>query len=132
MEDYAAWFERLNIPMIVTEDIVDREDPGQVRYIGYIKPTGRTEHLRLYEVLDACSARERQLKLVNREKFEKTLELFYSRDYYLARNNFSEIIKECPDDEVAKWYLFECENYLNGGADPNDSGSLKITDQGAY
>lgn len=132
MEGYAAWFERLNIPMIVTEDIVDREDTGQVRYIGYIKLSGIDKHLRLYEVLDACSARERQLKLVNREKFEKTLELFYSRDFYLARNNFSEIIKECPDDEVAKWYLFECENYLNGGADPNESGSLKITDQGAY
>lgn len=128
MEEYAAWFGRLRIPLIVTREIVTREDAGESRFIGYIHLPGEEEKLPVYEVLDACNAKQRQLRLITREKFEETLDLFYSRDYYLARNNFSEILKESPDDTVARWYLFECERYLNGEEEMPDEGYLRITE----
>jgi len=126
MEAYASWFEKMQIPLVVTEDMVERENIGQHRYIGYIELQNRTRKIKLYEALDACEARQRQLKLANREKFEKSLEYFESRDFYLARNNLTEIIKECPEDEMAKWYIFECEKFLSGEAEEEEPGAIRI------
>nr|MCR4589442.1 hypothetical protein [Lachnospiraceae bacterium] len=126
MEAYASWFEKMRIPLVVTESIVKRENVGQYRYIGYIELGEEKKKLMLYEVLDACDAKQRQLKLSNREKFEKSLVLFASRDFYLARNNLTEIIKECPEDTIAKWYIFECERFLNGDGDPLGAGAIRI------
>lgn len=41
------------------------------------------------------------------------MKLFYQCDYYLARSKFSEIIKECPEDGIARWYIFACEALFN-------------------
>ncbi len=82
--------------------------------------------MNLFEVIDAEVARLRQIKLTTREKFEETLELFYSKEYYLARNQFSEILKECPEDNLVRWYLFESERYLNGENKDGDEGRLRI------
>ncbi|MCR4591204.1 MAG: hypothetical protein K5668_10340 [Lachnospiraceae bacterium] len=127
MEAYAEWFQDMRLPLVVTEDVIKRENVGERRYIGFIIPDGERE-LKLYEVLDACDAKQRQLKISNRHKFEETLGLFYSKDFYLARNNFSEVLRDCPDDQMARWYLFECERYLNGDGDMESSGSIRISD----
>ena len=109
--------------MVVTEDILKREDMGESRYIGYIAVDDKK--IRLYEIIDACPAKERQLKLVQRDKFEKTLNIFYKGDYYKARNQFSEILKDCPDDLITRWYIFESERYLNGETDSVIEGRLR-------
>ena len=73
----------------------------------------------MYEVLDCCSLNEKSSKIRNRDEFEQALQLFYQDDFYLARSKFSEIIKECPEDGIARWYLFACETLFNrdGGRD---------------
>ncbi len=126
MKGYAAWFESLKVPMVVTEDILQREDIGESRYIGFIAL--QENRINLYEILDACAAKERQQKIVNREKFEKTLDLFYKGDYYTARNRFSEILKDCPEDLISRWYIFESERYLSGETDPVAMGRLRAGD----
>ncbi|MCR4657916.1 MAG: hypothetical protein K5770_17085 [Lachnospiraceae bacterium] len=125
MKNYAIWFEELMVPMVVTEDILNREDIGENRYIGFIAI--EDFRIRLYEILDACPAKERQQKIVQREKFEKTLASFHKGDYYRARNQFSEILRDCPEDLIVRWYIFECERYLNGEADPIAAGRLRAT-----
>ena len=129
VEEYSRWFESMRVPLVVMEEVKDREKIASTRFIGYVIPDPETgEKINLYEVLDACPARERQLKLVNKEKFEGTLELFYSRDFYIARNRFSEILKDCPEDEITRWYLFECERYLNEAVDEKHFGELRKRD----
>ena len=127
LEEYAVWFSGMRIPLVLTETVAKREDAGQLRYIGFINLSPDNRQIKLYEAIDAESARLRQLKLTTRGKFEETMELFYSKEYYLARNQFSEILKECPEDSLAKWYLFESERYLNGELAPSD-GELRISD----
>ena len=129
MEDYAAWLYEMRIPLVLTGGVAKREDAGQTRYIGFILTGADKRRVDLYEAIDAESSRLRQLKLSTREKFEETLNLFYSKEYYLARNRFTEILKECPEDSLAKWYLFESERYLNGEADPNSEGELRLEKQ---
>ncbi len=126
MDMYASWFRKLGVPVVVTESIVLTDDVGEHRYVGTIwfRESGRA--VRFYEVLDAYTAKNRQLMLINREKFESTLELFYSKDFYLARNQFMEILRDCPEDGIVKWYIFECERYMNGEADLSQSGYIQI------
>lgn len=126
MEAYAEWFMRRNIPLVITAWVKDQENPEPVRFIGYIKVNDSDERIELYEVLDACPARERQLKLSLKDKFEETLDLFYNKDFYLARNSFTEILKDCPEDEMTRWYLFESEKYLNEGTDDPEFGRIKV------
>jgi len=112
LEKYVERFRSAGIRMAVTDsvyELIEKETSG--RYIGYLEEDGYT--FKLYEILDACPAKERQRRLRAREKFEKALNLFYQGDYYLGRNLFTEVLKECPGDEVAKGYLFLCEKCLN-------------------
>ncbi len=126
MEDYVNFFKKLHVPLVITENIKERDQAGETRYIGYIALSGVDKNVGLYEVLDACPARERQIKLINKERFESALRLFYDREFYLARNRFSEILKELPEDEITKWYLFECEKHLNSGMFAKESGPIRL------
>ena len=64
-------------------------------------------------MLDAYPVNERQKRAAMLEVFQKALNLFYQDDFYLARSQFMEVLKECPSDEVAKWYVFLCEKCLD-------------------
>lgn len=103
------------LKLVITENVKNREilNETSLRYIGYIKLSDEKEEIRLYEVLDAYSPSERRNKLETNARFAKALELFYQHDFYLARSTFSEVLKDNPKDEMAKWYLFTCEKYLN-------------------
>lgn len=114
IEQYARWFQSMGLNLVLTEDVKNRENyDGAFRYIGYILIADTGERLRLYEALDACVLAQRRLKEETDTRFQKGLELFYQHDFYLARSTFSDVLKENPEDAMAKWYLFICENYLN-------------------
>lgn len=112
LEKYVARFRSAGIRMAVTDAVYELiEKEAACRYIGYLEEGGCV--FKLYEILDACPAKERLRRLNTRDKFERALNLFYQGDYYLGRNLFTEVLKECPEDEVAKGYLFLCEKCLN-------------------
>ncbi|MCI9436368.1 MAG: hypothetical protein HFH85_04215 [Lachnospiraceae bacterium] len=114
LERYAGWFRSLNLPLVITETVKNRENlESPVRYLGYLLISDVNERIRLYEVLDACPLREGKLKAQTDPKFQKGIELFYQHDFYLARNTFNEVLRENPEDSMATWYLFTCEKYLN-------------------
>ncbi len=112
LERYVSKLRSIGIRMAITENVYELvKKETTVRYIGYLEEGGY--QFKLYEVLDAYPARERQRHIESKEKFQRALELFYQGDYYLGRNAFTEVLKESPNDEVAKWYLFLCEKCLN-------------------
>ena len=114
IERYARWFQEMGLKLVISEGVKNRENlEGTLRYIGYILISDTGERLRLYEALDACPVAQRRLKRDTDVKFQKALQLFYQHDFYLARSTFSDVLKENPEDAMAKWYLFTCEKYLN-------------------
>lgn len=123
LERYADAFWQMGVRMVVT-DCVHEACGGELaqRYIGFLEEGGFTFHI--YEVLDAYSADERHRRIALKPKFQKALELFYGGDAYLARNMFSEILRDCPADEVAKWYVFVCERCLNADSAKKRSFAL--------
>ncbi len=123
LDRYMDSLRTMGVRMVVTDYVHEViENEAASRYIGYIESGEYT--FKLYEILDAHSADERQKRLDLKPKFQKALGLFYKSDFYLARNLFSEILRSCPTDEVAKWYLFLCENSLNNEDLDNQSFAL--------
>lgn len=129
LEDYMDWFRRMRLGVLITSAVRDHEDSQyDLRYIGFVTPDAEhpEHHVELYEVLDACSTRVRQIRLQMQKKFAEALDLFYKQDFYFARNSFTEILREMPEDEITKWYLFECERYLNEADGSNFVGALHM------
>lgn len=114
IEHFTAWFRERGLRLVISETVKERENyAGALRCIGYIQMGSSGGKMNMYEVLDAYDVRERDRKLAVCGRFAQALELFYQHDFYLARSAFSDILKELPTDQIAKWYLFTCETYLN-------------------
>jgi hypothetical protein len=97
--------------MAVTDAVYEMIDKDTAsRYIGFVESGIYT--FKLYEILDAYPANERQSRLLTKTKFKEALNLFYQDDFYLARSMFTEVLKENPTDEVTRWYIFICERCL--------------------
>ncbi|MEG2144126.1 MAG: hypothetical protein RRY40_02230, partial [Oscillospiraceae bacterium] len=43
--------------------------------------------------------------------FANGLELFYSGDFYNARNMFSMALKSMPDSGIVRWYVLAADKY---------------------
>ncbi len=105
--------QEYKVGMVMTEQMMAYvDDKIKTRCIGYINLSDDGRNMNLYEVLDVLPAAIGKKRLANREQFKKSLSMFYHNDFYLARNMFTEILKQDSDDEIAKWYVFACEDLL--------------------
>lgn len=122
IEKHVDSLRRMGLRMVVTDAVHDMlaQDISS-RYIGYIAE--RDMQFGIYEILDAYPVGERQKRVENIDKFNEALTLMYQSDFYFARTLFTEILKECPEDDVAKHYIFKCESCLNG----DNSGDVRLS-----
>lgn len=115
LNSYTEQLRSLGVRMAVTDSVHELIDETTAsRYIGFVERGRHT--FKLYEILDAYPAKERQSRLDTRTKFQDALNLFYQDDFYLARSMFTEVLKENPTDEVTRWYVFICERCLEDGS----------------
>lgn len=113
----------MGVRMAVTGCVWETEgEDASSRYIGYIEEEQYRFHL--YEILDALPTEERSRRIASGSDFQRALMLYYQSDFYLARNLFSDSLRGCPMDGVAKWYLFLCESGLSGGGSKRQSFGL--------
>jgi hypothetical protein len=123
----SAFTISVGLGLVISQKVYDREKiSGKVRFIGYGGVDKNGELIGLYEILDACSARIRNERLATLSKFEEALDLYYEKDFYLARTKFSDILKETPSDKLARWYVFESDRYLNENAEGENYKILHI------
>ena len=112
----------MRLGLVVTDKVILRENyDGSTRFIGYGGKDRFGELVGLYEVLDTHKERERVERLSTLNRFKDALQMFYDKDFYLARNKFSDIIKETPSDSLARWYVFESERYLHENPEADDT-----------
>ncbi|MCR5402651.1 MAG: hypothetical protein K6E91_02395 [Butyrivibrio sp.] len=106
--------QELDLGLVISERIKEREhiETG-LRFVGYAALNKDSERIKLYEVLDAYPARKRAERLSTLDKYMEALNLYYERDFYIARTKFSDILKETPGDSLVRWYVFEADRYLN-------------------
>lgn len=107
-------FAGTGVQIVITREINDRlREPYQSRYIGFIRERKGNDQLELFELLPPSQTEENQMKRRNCGIFEKGLQAFYDGDFYTARAVFSAIVKSCPQDGIAKWYLFASDRYYS-------------------
>lgn len=113
---YVEPLRRAGVRLVLTESAANKcSNKFALRYIGFITENGK--NIKLYECMDAYSNKQKELLINTHKIFKKALGLFYSNDFYLARNTFNEVLKENAEDRVARWYLFNCEHNLNNTED---------------
>lgn len=122
---YAQKFDQAGVRIVATEEYwTQLEGCGFTgRYIGFVSAGERNGAYKLYEVLDAYPELERTLRSSYDQRFQEAIKLFYHNDFYLARNLFSTLLRACPGDGIARWYLFACERFFHreSGEEPDYS-----------
>ncbi|MDO4532008.1 MAG: hypothetical protein Q4C06_08505, partial [Bacillota bacterium] len=114
LEPYAKELAKANVRIAMTEETLrTMGDSFYTRYIGFVSGGAGNTSLKLYEGLDAYPETQCKLMIETDALFQNGLRLFYSNDFYLARNTFNEVLKRNEQDHIAKWYLFHCEYHLN-------------------
>jgi hypothetical protein len=114
LSKYSVRLSTLGVKLLVTERCEETlADTVSTRYIGYISSSDEQHSIKLYEVLDVYRESAKSLRKQSNARFQEAIRLYYKNDFYLARNIFSEVFKNCPDDGVAKWYIFACERLFN-------------------
>lgn len=123
LQKYTDSLCAIGVRMAVTDCVWEMEKEEVLsRYIGYIEE--EDHRFDLYEILEAYPEEERAGRLSCRPRFEQALTLYYKSDFYLARNLFSDILRSCPGDEVARRYLFLCEDGLGSDGTKRQSFAL--------
>lgn len=120
---YTDWLRGFRLSYVATGSVIEHENCGDVRYIGFIIASDKTK-IDLYELLSGSSTRVKEAKKKLAKPFEDALQLFYAQDFFLARNAFTDILRDFPEDELVKWYLFECESRLNNDTEEVFTGAL--------
>jgi len=116
---FAQQFHQVGVRIVMTESYKKQLEDQRynVRYIGFVADgftaDGDRGAYKLYEVLDAYPELERKLRIGYDQRFQEAINLFYRNDFFLARNLFSTLLRTCPEDGIARWYLFACEHYFN-------------------
>ena len=107
--------EKLKCPLIVTGTAftcIPDVDDYHYRYIGYLFIENTRNSIDLYEFFDGDGHDTLKAKEQTLPTFKKALDYYMNSDFYAARNTFATILKENPEDETTRWYLFRCDNFL--------------------
>lgn len=114
LDSYRDALADAKLRIVVTEQMFsDVREEFSTRYIGFVSGGAMIGSIKLYECLDAYTEEKRKIMIDSDVYFQKALKLFYSNDFYLARNIFNEVLRMNEEDEIARWYLFHCEYHLN-------------------
>lgn len=117
LEGLAPRLYEAGVRIAVTESLRAALPDGgfSLRRIGAVSDGEGRFSQALYEVLDALPPPERKLRLQYDPQFQEAVGLFCRNDFYLARSCFSSLLRVCPGDGIARWYLFACERLFNRG-----------------
>lgn len=80
----------------------------QYRRVGKMQFSKDIRPSLIYEVLDACSEQQKNLRLKTRDSFDEALRLFEKKEFEKAKEKFEGITKINPDDLACIYYL----NYM--------------------
>ena len=106
------------VQIVMTDKFLEQLGTACVtRYIGFVSGGDEGESFKLFELLDPYSDIERNLRISYDPQLQEAINMFYKSDFYLARNIFSSIVRACPSDGIARWYLFACEHFFHRADD---------------
>ncbi|MDR0936798.1 MAG: hypothetical protein LBM98_08970 [Oscillospiraceae bacterium] len=99
----------LNVGILCGEAVANLAEGYNSRYIG--KRGDKPGPARVYEFYDgAPPALSEQFKRLTAD-FNRGILLFYSANYSAAKRVFLDIVKQCPEDSVNRYYLYKTDKF---------------------
>ncbi|MDR1220792.1 MAG: adenylate/guanylate cyclase domain-containing protein [Treponema sp.] len=102
--------------MLITRDtlnqIGDRRDSLNFRFIGMVQAAGVNEVIGVIDVLDALPELICRKRLVSKNVFESGIRKYHTKDYKGAYERFKQVVKFDVDDICAQIYLEQTEKHL--------------------
>lgn len=105
----------LSSRLVVTQAACEKMDAAHYfhRFIGWPDEHGGTEErFGLYDFYDCTVPEETRLINETRATFDKAMQLYGEKRWYDAKNLFAVVLRENQYDNVARYYIFSCEQRL--------------------
>lgn len=111
MKDLEKIAKQNGVKLLMTQNVVDMLDNAQFawRYMGQVEvfepsATGTG----LYDCLNAYDFEAEEIRTITRDAFEEGVRAFEAADFELARMFFIRVLQADPTDQLAKTYVFLC------------------------
>lgn len=101
------------VTFIISENVLNRlknPEKYQIRFLDQVIVKGRTEAIKIYDVLDAEIESIKIAKLKTLLYFESALEYYRQGNFLSAKNKFIEVLNVNPADRAVHLYLERIEN----------------------
>lgn len=100
--------------IIVSEETISKTgDSFIARQLGLITVKGKTKPIRIFELIGKKNAiSDKQEVLL--QKYNEGFKLYNEKKWSEARELFSSILKEFPEDGPSEFYMKKCEDFISG------------------
>jgi class 3 adenylate cyclase len=92
------------------------------RFLGLVKVKGKTQPLRIYEILEGLSDEEIKLKISTKASFENGLKHYLNKDFINAAAEFKNVFTINKRDKSAQHYLKLSAKFMVDGVLPDWDG----------
>jgi len=103
--------------LLITRDTLNHlagnESEFSYRFIGMVQAAGVNVVIGLFDILDALSPNDKNLRLSTKEVFESGVRMYHMKDYASAIVRFEEVLAADPEDKCASHHLREAHEHLN-------------------
>ena len=86
-----------------------------MRTLAHVKPKGKKEEVKIFELFDGDSTEIRDLKMASAKTFEEAVSLFHNQNHNEAQELFQECLMKNPMDKAAQIYLVRCQGLIRYG-----------------
>lgn len=120
------------VGFLVSEQVVDQLDetaPYQMRFLDSVAVKGRNEPISIYEVLDAETAAQQQLKLATQEDFKLGIQHYRRQAFETAIAAFERVLAANPDDCPARLYCDRIQSLIDSGVPERWDGVWRFTEK---
>ncbi len=115
--------------IIVSEDTMSKiSDNFIARELGLITVKGKTKPIRIFELIGKKNTISDKQEILL-QKYNSGFKLYNEKKWFEARDVFSSILKDFPEDEPSKFYMKKCEDFISGSGLTKDWHIIKMEEK---
>lgn len=105
-----------------TYDRLNEPDALNARMIGLLQVKGKSQPVRVYEVLDGDDSDVSRRKIEDRDAFCVAYDHYLAQEFDTSASAFRALLARCPEDRVSELYLTRSVEFQEQGVEPGWAG----------